>query len=238
MVESKDLQSSATLPGYRSLPKVCTLMAAKNKAARDSYDARSPSDSGKEIFDRTTWEAETLLAVCKKEDLDESTPYCPYHASSVSWCWKNKCTICAAIYAARIKSIKADVQNHSIGLLNQKTGILDNVVAAPIPSDVDGHPSHRFAQFPIVPGYPFRRDQSLPTTDLLRESTPEENAASKRDRRRAKACAKYPYCTTRKGTDTDLNTFTGRVLSLKNRSGQEVLGRHFTRGSTDRVAWH
>ena len=234
MVESKDLRSSATLPGYRSLPKVCTLMAASSKAARDSLESRSPYDSRKQSFDRTTWEAEALLAACKKSDLSESTPYCPYHAFSVSWWWKSRCPLCSTIYAAKIEAAKPDIMNHAVNLLNSKTCVLENVVADAIPADFDGHPSHRFAQYPIVPGYTFRRDQSLPITELALD----ESALSKRDRRRTKACAKYPYCTSRKGTDTNLNSFTGRALCLQNRSGQEVLGRHFTRGSTDRVAWH
>jgi hypothetical protein len=238
MPESRDLQSSATLPGYRTLPKVCTIVSIKHKACSDHWESSASEKPRKVSFDRTTWEAEGLIGVCKKQELDASTPYCPYHSFATSWWWKSKCTICANIYASRIKSVKADIKNHAVNELNQKTGVLDNVQTVPIPKGIDGHPSHRFPQYPIIPAYPFRRDQTLPDPGHLIEQKPEQTDEAKRLRRRAKACAKYPYCTTRKGTDTDLSAFTGRVLILKNRSGQEVLGRHFTRQTLDRESWH
>jgi len=238
MVESRDLQSSATVPGYRTLPRVCTLVAIKNKAANLEWDSAHEHRSDRTSFDRSVWEAEALLSVCKKDKLDESTPFCPYHSFSTSWWWKGKCSLCSAIYVARIKAVQADICNHSVRVLNEKTCILDKITCDPIPDSVDGHPSHRFAQYPMISAYSVRRDQTQPEVITSSEPNIDNSEAATRDRRRAKACVKFPYCSTRKGNDTDLSSFTGRPLFIKNRSGQEALGRHFTKQSTDRVSWH
>ena len=55
--------------------------------------------------------------------------------------------------------------------------------------------------------------------------------ASRRDRRRSRAVSKFPYTYPRKGSDTNPNSLTGRILSIY-REGLSTIGRTFTPAST------
>lgn len=82
-------------------------------------------------------------------------------------------------------------------------------------------------------------------TSLIRSLTPKKEKKHRRNRdmtpeqeerrrlRRAYTAAKYPYTSSRKGSDTNLDTFTGPMLSL--RPTLQSLGRHFVAPSGD--AW-
>ncbi len=174
------------------------------------------------------------MAVAKKHPSTTLTPFCPYHDSTVAWWWQKKCSVCAEVYRIRNDEISSDLKNHQArhfaDVLNAKAS-KDEPVAS------SGHPDHRFLRYPIVTAYTARRDRMPPEEALLEETAKVKTSEEKRMARRAKACEKFPYTLARKGTDTNVDTFTGKTLMLK-RSALDVLGRKFTGVGGDKVAWH
>jgi hypothetical protein len=81
------------------------------------------------------------------------------------------------------------------------------------------------AATPLIDPTSHMREQSADAPSI---STP---PTSRRDRRRYRAASKHPYTYPRKGSDTNPNSLTGRVLSIY-REGLSTIGRTFTPAPT------
>jgi hypothetical protein len=218
MVSSSELQTSWTLPCYRTLPAISSAFAVQQKACKEAFKQESEA--------RARWEAEGLAAVVKQAGGSSSSLYCPYHESTVAWWWRSKCGICGQVYAERNAGISSDLPQHQAAAF---TSILGSDRGQSSPIAEAGHPDHRLMRVPIVTAYTARRDR-MPPEDALLPADKDEKRLS----RRARACEEFPYNVARKGTDTTMNSFTGRTLMLK----RSALGRVFAPLPADKQAWH
>jgi hypothetical protein len=133
--------------------------------------------------------------------------YCPHHPRSVVWYWRKSCDICKII---------------SLSLDGEITPVEVQVSRV----ETNGHPDYRHARWPHVCIYS-RSTETLSPQSCSGAPLSRHRSLSKRERRREKAGLKYPYTFPRKGSDTNLFSLTGKVLSIQ-REGLASLGRTVT----------
>jgi len=140
-----------------------------------------------------------------------SVHHCPHHPINTIWYWCESCCICRSI-------------------LSQDGGVLSKLNEEPRTRFDASDPDYDNA---ARPGECINSDSRSHLQSLYYEGalSPSVHGKSKRDRRRQKANLKFPPAYPRKGSDTNLSSFTGRSLSIE-REGLATIGRTISGAKT------
>jgi hypothetical protein len=161
------------------------------------------------------WERESLSSYIEPENpSSDKVATCPHHPSNTAWWWRTICPACRIVYESRLCHKKpgddgpSDALNRAYPLAPSTFSTFQEFV----PDDYDE--SYRFGRWPNVSAYPVSRHR-LP---------PERFAVESGSLQRCPTLGKVPQRLSRKGSDTNPFTFTGKMLSIK-REGLDMIGR-------------